>query len=82
MKMSTASSSQVTSPDPPNKAIIDPFDARSLQVQPVSYIDNDPPTEFFCMLRSHKEYLLFIPYLHRFDFDLKSSYYYSKRLLL
>jgi hypothetical protein len=53
MKMTASSSSQASPPDPPNKAIIDPFDARSLQVQPVSYIDNDPPTEFFCMLRFH-----------------------------
>jgi hypothetical protein len=69
MKMTASSSSQASPPDPPNKAIIDPFDARSLQVQPVSYIDNDPPTEFFCMLRSHKNLtILFISVLlQRFE---------------
>lgn len=29
----------------PNKAIIDPFDARSIQVQ---HVEDDPTTEFFC----------------------------------
>lgn len=72
MKMTASSSSQASPPDPPNKAIIDPFDARSLQVQPVSYIDNDPPTEFFCMLRSHIKIWPFV-YFRTFAEILKSS---------
>lgn len=32
------------------EAIIDPFDARSIPVQPAAYTENDPTVEFFCTL--------------------------------